>query len=60
MNKCAKTNSKAPANGIAIGKELFKIVWPLEDKYSFIPIHDGLNIYKYVHIALYRHPNVGL
>jgi class 3 adenylate cyclase len=34
MNKCAKINSKAPANGIVIGEEFFKIIRPLEDKYS--------------------------
>jgi two-component system, OmpR family, response regulator ChvI len=43
MNKCAKINSKTPANGTVIGEELFKIVWPLEDKYSFIPIDDSVS-----------------
>jgi len=42
MNKCAKINSKAPPNGIVIGEELFKIIRPFEDKYSFITVDESV------------------
>ena len=42
MNKSAKINSKAPPNGIVIGEELFKIITPFEDKYSFITVDESV------------------
>ena len=42
MNKCAKINSKALPNGIVIGEELFQVIRPFEDKYSFITVDESV------------------
>ena len=39
MNLCAKINSKAPANGVVIGKALYELVKSFED-YNFAKVED--------------------
>jgi len=47
MNLCAKINSKAPANGMVIGKALYELVKSFED-YNFGKVRDQLDAkYQY-------------